>query len=54
MQGTRALLISPEFEGIKTIGISGFCMFSALLISPEFEGIKTLHCSAGLPVLERY
>ena len=35
------LLISPEFEGIKT-KITGWVWDVALLISPEFEGIKTL------------
>ena len=42
----RSLLISPEFEGIKT-GKPVHCgLQESLLISPEFEGIKT--CGHGL------
>ena len=36
-----ALLISPEFEGIKTNADRQTLPGSPLLISPEFEGIKT-------------
>ena len=41
--GVRALLISPEFEGIKTRLPTPVqaVRARALLISPEFEGIKT-------------
>ena len=42
MQPIRhALLISPEFEGIKTSNGGQGVFNNALLISPEFEGIKT-------------
>ena len=37
----ESLLISPEFEGIKTQGHEHYAVAAALLISPEFEGIKT-------------
>ena len=36
-----ALLISPEFEGIKTRAAFAHPFRVSLLISPEFEGIKT-------------
>ena len=36
-----ALLISPEFEGIKTRQSDRTIQAIPLLISPEFEGIKT-------------
>ena len=36
-----SLLISPEFEGIKTHVIACDPVVKGLLISPEFEGIKT-------------
>ena len=35
------LLISPEFEGIKTRVVRTAVRRGPLLISPEFEGIKT-------------
>ena len=35
------LLISPEFEGIKTPASAPLVPATSLLISPEFEGIKT-------------
>ena len=38
---TSTLLISPEFEGIKTPATHIQAIATALLISPEFEGIKT-------------
>ena len=37
----HTLLISPEFEGIKTERRVLVGLVDPLLISPEFEGIKT-------------
>ena len=41
------LLISPEFEGIKTPGPELQAEQQRLLISPEFEGIKTCRFVRG-------
>ena len=55
MLRAHALLISPEFEGIKTAYFLDDGLPVALLISPEFEGIKTTRrrCdrSAARPLL---
>ena len=45
------LLISPEFEGIKTDEFIRCRRLRALLISPEFEGIKTLPSVPALMVV---
>ncbi len=50
----QALLISPEFEGIKTFVPSIFSVTIALLISPEFEGIKTSPLGVDLAAFCRY
>ena len=42
-----SLLISPEFEGIKTPVIDEDQYRKRLLISPEFEGIKTHRPAQG-------
>ena len=41
MRASCTLLISPEFEGIKTYASDSAISTISLLISPEFEGIKT-------------
>ena len=48
-----SLLISPEFEGIKTKRKARCVLAMSLLISPEFEGIKTNH-GVSPRMLQRY